>query len=405
MKAGSACAAGCGRRTKRPEWPGGALCAGCATRRVIRHGRCPGCAMVHSLPAGGIGEDPMCIRCGGITEALACRTCGADDDFRTLGQCRRCSLRALLDRVFNDGTGRVNPTLTPLVDALAAMEIPRGGMSWLYTLATSERIRAIATGEIALSHGGLDTLAMSNGREHLRQLLVAHGVLPERDRYLAAYGRWAQTRLRNVEDPKDRQLIAAYLRWHHGPRLSRLAESGRLTESRYAGARHQTNIAVELLAWLRGRNTDLITATQGDIDAWFTAGPGARLHSRSFLRWSIRTHRRAALRLPPVHPGAPRPIPEGERLDLLDRFLIDEDIDLVDRVAGCLVLLYAMPVSRINRLGVTRAARTAALDALLATVPAPVLAKLLDRKPGNVAERTKLLGTDWRNYAALRVLS
>ena len=60
---------------------------------------------------------------------------------------------------------------------------------------------------------------------------------------------------------------------------------------------------------------------------------------------------------------------------------------------------------RLNRHGVTRAARTAALDALLVTVPAPVLAKLLDRKPWRVAERTKLLGTDWRNYAALRVQS
>ena len=60
---------------------------------------------------------------------------------------------------------------------------------------------------------------------------------------------------------------------------------------------------------------------------------------------------------------------------------------------------------RLNRHGVTRAARTAALDALLATVPAPVLAKLIDRRPWRVAQRTKLLGTDWRNYVALRVQS
>jgi hypothetical protein len=60
---------------------------------------------------------------------------------------------------------------------------------------------------------------------------------------------------------------------------------------------------------------------------------------------------------------------------------------------------------RLNRHGVTRAARTAALDALLATVPAPVLAKLLDRAPWRVADRTKILGTDWRNYVALRVQS
>jgi hypothetical protein len=410
---------------------------------------------------------------------LACRTCGADDDFRTLVQCRRCSLCNRLGRLFDDGTGSVTPELVPLVEALAAMENPRGGLNWLSKAATVERIRALATGVTPLSHEGLDALAMSNGREHLRALLVAHGVLPERDRYLAAFERWAQDRVHRVEDPKDRQLIAAYLRWHHGPRLSRLAESGDLSESRYAGARAQTNIAVRLLAWLRQRDSDLATCTQGDIDTWFAQGPSTCMQARSFLSWSIRTHRREPLELPPDRPAAPRGIPEHERLDLLARFLADDDVDLVDRVAGCLVLLYALPLTRINRLrtgdfeqaddalalrigedlvpvpsplatfigaltersrhvtsaghpdsdwlfpgaragqpiesdqlaerlnrlGITRAARTAALDALLATVPAPVLAKLLDRKPWRVADRTKFLGTDWRNYVALRVQS
>jgi hypothetical protein len=421
----------------------------------------------------------MCARCSGITETLTCQTCGADDDFRTLSQCRRCSLRARLDRLFDDGTGRVNPTLVPFVDALAAMEVPRGGLSWLSRGDTSERIRAIATGEVPLTHDGLDTLAMSNGREHLRELLITHGVLPERDRYLAAYERWVKGRVASVTEPADRRLIAAYLRWHHGSRMARFAEAGELTESRYSVVRHQVNIAVRLLAWLRARDSDLITATQGDIDAWFASGPSTRLHSRSFLSWAIRTHRRPTLHLPPDRHAAPRPMAEGERLDLLSRFLSDESIDLGDRVAGCLVVLYALPVSRINRLasgdfapvdgglalritddllpvpaplaaliarlterrrnvtgaghpdcdwifpggragrpiepdqlalrlnrlGVTRAARTAALDALLVTVPAPVLAKLLDRKPWRVAERSKLLATDWRNYVAIRVQS
>ena len=476
---GSACASGCGRTTKRPPWPGGALCASCASRRIRRHGTCRGCQQVRSLPGGPLGEPATCARCAGITEPLSCRLCGADDDFRSLGRCRRCSLRIRLDQLFDDGSGSVMPELVSFVDALGAMDSPRVGLNWLHKAATAERVRAIATGVVPLSHDGLDGLMMSNGREHLRALLVAHGVLPERDRYLAAFERWAEDRVRSVEGPKDRQLIAAYLRWHQGPRLSRLAESGDLTESRYAGARAQTNIAVGLLAWLRQRDSDLATCTQGDIDTWFATGPTTRLQSRSFLSWAVRTHRRAALELPPDRPAAPWGIPEQARLDLLASFLADDDIDLVERVAGCLVLLYALPLTRINRLrasdfesveggqalrigddlvpvpsalatlvralieqpshastaghpdcdwlfpgrragqpiepdqlaerlnrhGVTRAARTAALDALLATVPAPVLAKLIDRRPWRVAQRTKLLGTDWRNYVALRVQS
>jgi hypothetical protein len=396
-----------------------------------------------------------------------------------LGRCRRCALRTRLEQLFDDGSGAVKRDLVSFVDALATMESPRGGLSWLSHRATGDRIRAIATGFVPLSHDGLDTLAMSNGREHLRELLVTHGVLPVRDRYLAAYERWAESRLVSIEVPAERRLIAAYLRWHHGPRLYALSDAGRLSESRYAVARAQTNIAVKLLVWLRQRETDLATCTQGDIDVWFARGPSTRLQSRSFLTWAMRTHRRAVLEVPPDRPAAPRGIPEHQRLDLLGRLLDDDGIDLVDRVAGCLVLLYAFPLTRIHRLrtsdfesadggqalrigddrvpvppalaalvrtlveqaghvsgaghpdgdwlfpgrragqpiepdqlaerlnrhGVTRAARTAALDALLATVPAPVLAKLIDRRPWRVAQRTKMLGTDWRNYVALRVQS
>jgi|NGEPerStandDraft_6_1074524.scaffolds.fasta_scaffold12139_2 integrase len=476
---GVPCAASCGRTTRRPAWPGGALCHSCARRRLHRHGRCSRCGRVRSLPGGALTEGATCRDCAGIDEDLLCRSCGADDDFDTLFRCCRCSLRVRLDIVFDDGTGAITPALVPLVAALAAMEVPSGGLSWLEDRRVVDRIGSLATGEVPLTHDGMDTLDFSNGREHLRELLIAHGILAARNRHLAAFERWSTTLLATIDDPADRRLIAAYLRWRHGPRLTRLAEAGTLTESRYAVARAQTNIAVRLLEWLHDRDADLISANQADIDVWFATGPTTRNHSRSFLRWAISTHRRAPLQLPTDRPGAPRAITEAARLDLLSRFLDDDDIAMVDRVAGCLVLLYALPVSRINRLrrtnfqpadgglalrlgddlvpvptllgvlierlvegrdhltsaghpdsdwlfpgrragqpieseqlaerlnrhGVTRAARVAALDALLTTVPAPVLAKLLDRRPWRVADRSKILGTDWRRYVALRVQS
>jgi hypothetical protein len=421
----------------------------------------------------------MCRGCAGIEEGLVCGTCGADDDFDTLVLCRRCSLRVRLDRLFDNGTGAITPVLVPLVDALASMEAPSGGLSWLEDRQVVQRIHAIATGEVPLTHEGIDGIAFSNGREHLRELLITHGILPARNRYLAGFERWADTRLAAIELPADRRLIAAYLRWHHGPRLTRLAEAGQLNKGRCSVARSQTNIAVRLLSWLHDRDTDLVSATQADIDAWFAAGPTTRIHSRAFLRWAISTHRRSPLQLPAERRGASRAITEPARLDLLSRLLSDDGIPLVDRVAGCLVLLYALPASRINRLlttdfhrldggvafrlgndlvpvpaslgvlveeligqrphltgaghpdsgwlfpgrcagqpieseqladrlnrhGITRAARVAALDALLTTVPAPVLAQLLDRRPWRVADRSKILGTDWRHYVALRVQS
>ena len=60
------------------------------------------------------------------------------------------------------GPERSRPSPSSFIDALGDMEVPRGGLSWLSHQATAERISAIATGVVAVSHDGLDTLAMSN---------------------------------------------------------------------------------------------------------------------------------------------------------------------------------------------------------------------------------------------------
>ena len=44
------------------------------------------------------------------------------------------------------------------------------------------------------------------------------------------------------------------------------------------------------------------------------------------------------------------PISQHRRLALVHRFLPDQRIDLRTRVAGCLLLLYAQPVTRLARL-------------------------------------------------------
>lgn len=469
-----ACSGGCGRRTSRPAWPSGVFCATCATRKVRRRGVCPRCQQTAQLPADSPDGPPICASCGGIDEPLCCRSCGSLDWLRTLHSCTRCELRNVLGRCFDDGSGNINPRLLPVVETIASRENPKGARNWM-SKTNAENIRALATGQVPLTHEGIDRLPASNSREHLRELLVAHAVLPSRNRYLAAYERWAEQVLAGIEDRDDRRLIAAFLRWHIRPRLQRRAADGELTESRYSVARAQTNIAVRFLAWLHERGHELGSATQADIDAWFAAGPATRVHSRTFIRWAMTTRRSSTFDLPPDRSAEPRPMPEPQRLALLDRLLHDNHIDLVDRVAGSLVLLYALPSSRIhrlrlidlhagpdglmvqlgadpvpvpaplsdliteladrqhttrpsrltgewlfpgripgqaiepdqlaerlNRLGITRAARTAALNALLRQVPSPVLAKVLNRRPWRVTARAKTLGTDWNNYAALR---
>ena len=57
------------------------------------------------------------------------------------------------------------------------METPSGGLSWLEDRDVTDRIGSIATGTVPLTHAGIDMLAFSNGREHLRELLITHGIL------------------------------------------------------------------------------------------------------------------------------------------------------------------------------------------------------------------------------------
>jgi len=356
---------------------------------------------------------------------------------------------------------------------------PWHGLVWLGAAHVQRRLVAVATGEVALSHSGIDSLPGGQGREYLRELLVAHHVLPARDKFLAAYERWEIERLDSIDDGDDRQQIRAYLRWRHHRELSARAQVAPLTASMVAVARQRTNAGLTLLAWLRARHSTLAQCTQSDLDAWFATATNPR-GANDFIVWAIRHQRCPPLTIPKHRRPSPIVGPQDQRLQLLRRLLSDDDLELAGRVAGCLVLLLAQPVTRIAslrladidndndndngqlsihfgddpaaipealaslivalidqrpnmgtaanlaspwlfpgqapgqhiqptqlsrrlvRLGVTTAARQAAMHQLIADVPAPVLARTLGYHPQTTARRAAEQGTDWAAYAALK---
>jgi hypothetical protein len=79
---------------------------------------------------------------------LSCTRCGS------LGRpcpgrlCERCTLTHKLAAALDDGTGRVNPALTPLFDALTAMDKPRSGLIWLQNPKVPQLLADLATGRI-----------------------------------------------------------------------------------------------------------------------------------------------------------------------------------------------------------------------------------------------------------------
>jgi len=240
----------------------------------------------------------------------------------------------------------------PLLEALVAMRNPWHGLVWLGAGHVQQRLRALATSAVDLSHEGIDTLPAGQGREYLRELLVVHGVIPVRDKYFAAYERWETSRLHSIEHDDDRQQIRAYLRWRHHRELSARADIAALTTSMVAVARQRSNAGLRLLGWLRARHTTLAHCAQNDLDVWFATATNPRA-ANDFLGWAIRHQRCAHLTIPKRKRRSPTVGPQDQRIELLHQLVTDDDLDLADRVAGCLVLLLAQPVTRISSLRLT----------------------------------------------------
>jgi hypothetical protein len=334
------------------NWPEGFVCTNCVLHGARTHGHCPGCETERALPGLDDTGQPICVDCAGIPTSFWCSTCGVEDEAFYSHTCLRCSLKRRLSGILDDGSGTVAPSMVPLLDALESMGRPRNRLIWLRSPAVRQRLRDLATGTVPLTHQGIDTFEPGLGREYLRELLMAHGLLPAADKYLLAFERFEGQCLEAIADPSNRQTITVYLRWRHHRDLVARSEAGILTAAAQNAARHKTNAAIRFLEWLRRRHVTLAVCTQVDVDAWFASTPNATAAS-DFLRWAIE-HRRCPPLL--VHSRRKGPLTvssELHRTQVLGRLLNDEGISLRDRVVGCLVVLLAQPVARIAALQLT----------------------------------------------------
>jgi len=198
-----------------------------------------------------------------------------------------------------------------------------------------------------ISHEALDAHPRPPAAAFLRAVLVANKVLPTRDEKVVATERFLTQTLAGITSDGDRRLVNAYATWRVLRRLRATAEQADRPRS-YTGHAH-TNItaAVGFLNWLNDRGTTLADVGQGDIDAYLTGGT-PRYHVRDFLQWAAagrHTHRFAIPTLGRT-PGKAAP-DSDERWAQIARLLHEDTIDLTDRVAGALLLLYGQQLSRI----------------------------------------------------------
>lgn len=388
-------------------------CSACGQNRVVasrltgkpvcyscyRHPKreCGNCGRVRRVAvAARDGQPDLCPTCH-QAPTLVCAVCGNEDLCRTTTPdkspiCFRCQLARRFDEVLGVGDGEEPPgAMAAFRAAVMSVDNPRTAIGWLGRSPAIEVLHEIATGIQPLEHATLDTIAgpkrgQAFAVEHLRQLLVASGALAPRDRHLARL-ELALEELIEAAGPGDRQVLRAYATWQL---LHRLRQKADARDGTKPGAAHRARDELadiaRFLAWLRDRREPFVQLTQRSVDEWVTSRPRSRPRLALFLKWAHRQRLCPAREVVVGSRGDPKLfVPDEIRWAQARRMLTRTDLEVRDRVAGALVLLYGQTVARITQL--THADVTVDVDAVrirlgrdLLDLPPP-LDDLIQRSP------------------------
>ena len=211
----------------RTRWPEGGICGTCFHTAVRTTGTCPNCEH-HGMLPGLNNDQPICRRCAGIPTDLDCHRCGTEaEHYRRGGICARCALRDDLT-VLLAPAGTPHPTLARLLEVLVGVDRPESVHTWKRRPAVRALLAGLGDGSLDLTHEAFDAVDDGATVGHLRDLLVHHGLLPHRDRDLARFETWLQTRLDATEPAWARRILERYGRWHHLPAIRRHLARGEL---------------------------------------------------------------------------------------------------------------------------------------------------------------------------------
>lgn len=259
--------------------------------------------------------------------------------------CHQCALRRALDQILPE---RTTAPLQRLRHAVLAAE-PEATHRWLVRTRAGDLLAALHDGRMECTHAALDELPPGRDLQHLRALLVAAEALPnDPHRLIDRLGDELAALLQQLPDT-DRRTAQSWLRWRVLAQLRRAADAGRDLTAAILSARATCSQVVAFVTTLQRAGRQLATCSQTDIDGWFAAPTATGTHIRSFLTWLRRRgHMPKSLRLPQSHRGIPdAPTDPEQRWAIARRLVHDDTLDIADRVAGALIVLYAQPVTRI----------------------------------------------------------
>jgi hypothetical protein len=344
----------CGRmRVIHNRLNGKPQCTDCRRRDLQQRGTCRHCNQRRRLTRIA-GLEGLCEPCAGISSPHVCAGCTAEDHLYARGLCARCTIIATLQPHLDRATPETLARLRPYLEVLTQSANPRSTMRWIARSAAYRVLGDILDGRVALDHEALDALGPNQAIEHLRRALVAHRALATRDETLHRFNAWLDRVLLAIEDPRDRQHTTEWARWHLLNGLNYRARRGGLKSRSIYHARSQVTHAVAFINWVHTQGATLTTCRQDHVDRWFAHPSTTRVRVISLLRWAHAQGLITHLAIPSnAKPPAYRTLSHSQRHTLITRLIRDETLDLRDRVAGLLVLLYGQPIARIACLRTT----------------------------------------------------
>ncbi|MCR8577566.1 hypothetical protein [Streptomyces sp. Isolate_219] len=356
-----------------------AICSRCGTLRIV-WGRtsdkeplcgpcgrpsehCVTCGRLRKVTGRTTDGQPLCRTCyrKHPVSFQPCTECGTVEHLHHHGLCTTCAAPRQLRVALSSPDGSTRPELEPVITALTSSD-PSRLLVWIGEKAPRRLLAKLASGTGPVTHDALDELPPSKALIHFRSILVATNVLPERDEFLARLEQWLDHALDDVDALEDRRLLRSFATWFHLRRLRRRSVRRPLTHNQISRVRHEIRSSIRLLVWLRDHETNLATCSQDHIDQWLSSDQAGRFVVRNFVTWAV-DHRHAhGIAIPTRSDSNSRgqtTLPEADqRWTLSKRLLHDTTLDTVDRVAGCLVVLYAQPCSRIVSLTISHVTET-----------------------------------------------
>lgn len=375
------------------------ICNACYSRLRRHPELCPGCAQVKVLAFYDLDRRITCASCAGEPPRFACITCGSEEQL-TGSQCGSCRLTERLHEVLVDENGDIHPGLAGLYDHLMTARDPRAVVRWLRKLQIGTTLRAMAAGEVKISHDALDALPPSPRMRYLRHMLISAGTLPEIDVRLNELEKLAENLINDLP-PHHAQIVNQYFRWKVLRQTRQRPEGKPLTVGMFNARWSALRKIAAFLAWLDEQGVQLRALDQRSADLFFA-------HHRSqaavvtFLNWAIRQKLTRPITPPQLPQARPAPsIPEDNIWLKVDEFLDDTSIPSASRIIGLLVLVFAQRISdcvRLRRSDVSDDETTMSitLGSTPLVLPAPI-AELLRRHVSELEAQRPFVrgGPDW----------